>query len=188
MKVLFEFSRSGLPKYKQHFDFIRKYLIENDHILTNDLIAETKQRGIKVLPEEVFIKITKSISEAQCVIIEASEVSMSLGYILTKSISSGKPVLFLRDRKSNLKKSRFVDSITSKLLSSETYSNKEDLKKRLNSFFQQNKHIKTRFNLVMSSEIDSYITQQSQQENLSKTKYIINLIKTKRNDEKDKNA
>lgn len=47
MKVLFEFSRSGLPKYKQHFDFIRKYLIENDHILTNDLIAETKQRGIK---------------------------------------------------------------------------------------------------------------------------------------------
>src|SRR5258706_11154274 len=111
MKVLFEFSRSGLPSYEPYLNFIRKYLIKHDHVLTNDLIEETKQEGIKNLPEEIFTKVTRSISEAQCVIIEASEVSISLGYILTKSISLGKPVLFLRNSESNLKKSRFVDSI-----------------------------------------------------------------------------
>jgi hypothetical protein len=176
MKVLFEFSRSGLPSYEQYLNFIRKYLIKHDHVLTNDLIEETKQEGIKNLPEEIFTKVTRSISEAQCVIIEASEISISLGYILTKSISLGKPVLFLRNTDSNLKKSRFVDSISSKLLKSATYSNQDELEKILNSFFQENKHIKTRFNLVMPSEVDSYVTEKSQEKGVSKTEYILDLV------------
>lgn len=120
-----------------------------------DLLKETNNQGDNDLPEEVFAKISRSISQAQCVIIEGSEVSLSLGYILTKSISLGKPVLLLRHKESNLKKSRFAESIKSKLLKVSLYSNNKELVDSLAWFFNQNKHVKTRFNLVMANEIDS---------------------------------
>lgn len=177
MKILLEFSRSGLPTYRKYIEFIRKYLLERNYQLVTDLLKETNNRGESSLPEEIFAKVSRSISQAQCVIIEASEVSLSLGYILTKSISLGKPVLLLRHKDSNLKKSRFAETIRSKLLKTKLYSNSKELVDNLEWFFSQNKHIKTRFNLVMSTEIDSYITQESKKRNISKTKYIIGLIK-----------
>lgn len=177
MKILLEFSRSGLPTYRRYIEITRKYLLQNRHQLVTDLLKETNNQGDNNLPEEVFVKISRSISQAQCVIIEASEVSLSLGYILTKSISLGKPVLFLRHKGSNLKKSRFAESIKSKLLKVKIYSNDKELVDSLVCFFSQNKHIKTRFNLVMPNEIDSFVTQGSERKNVSKTEYIIDLIK-----------
>lgn len=177
MKILLEFSRSGLPTYRRYIELIRKHLLQNGHQLVTDLLKETNNQGDNRLPEEVFVKISRSISQAQCVIIEASEVSLSLGYILTKSISLGKPVLLLRHKESNLKKSRFAESIKSKLLKVNLYSNDKELVDSLVWFFNQNKHIKTRFNLVMASEIDSFVIQESEEKNVSKTKYITDLIK-----------
>lgn len=162
MKILLEFSRSGLPTYRKYIEFIRRFLLQNGHQLVTDLLKETNSRGGNDLPEEVFAKISRSISQAQCVIIEASEVSLSLGYILTKSISLGKPVLLLRHKESNLKKSRFAESIKSKLLKVNIYSNNKGLIDSLMWFLNKNKHIKTRFNLVMTSEIDSFVTQKSE--------------------------
>jgi len=177
MKILLEFSRSGLPTYGKYLELIRKHLLGSKHQLAADLLKETSEQGLNDVPEEVFSKVTKSISQAQCVIIEASEVSLSLGYILTKSISLGKPVLFLRHKNSNLKKSRFADSIKSKLLRSNVYSNERNLVDILEWFFKQNRRIKTRFNLVMTSEVDSHVTQISKKSNISKTEYIVGLIK-----------
>ena len=177
MKILLEFSRSGLPTYRGYLETIREHLLKTGHQLMNDLLKETNEHGSDRLPKEIFTKVAKSVSQAQCVVIEASEVSLSLGYILTKSISLGKPVLFLRHKNSNLKRSRFADSIKSKLLKSEIYSDEKTLINELDQFFEQNKHIKTRFNLVMPNKIDSYITQVSQSKKVSKTEYIIGLIK-----------
>lgn len=177
MKVLLEFSRNSLPKYRKYLEVIKKGILSNQHQLVNDLLVETNKHGVEELPEEVFTKVAKAVSRAQCVIIEASEVSLSQGYVLTKAISLGKPVLFLRHKDSNLKRSRFADSIKSKLLQSAVYDDEESLIKLLNQFFKSNKHIKTRFNLVLPNEIDSYVTQASLEEKLSKTEFIINLIK-----------
>ena len=179
MKILFEFSRSGLPHYKNYLELIRRHLVENNHQLVSDLLKETDESRSCRVPNTIFSKILKSITQAQCVIIEASEVSLSLGYILTKSISLGKPVLLLRYVNSNLKKSRFADSIKSKLLKSSVYTDKKTLIDILNWFIKQNGSIKTRFNLVMSNDIDSFITQAAQKTGVSKTAYIISLIKRK---------
>ncbi|MCX7928699.1 MAG: hypothetical protein N2558_03370 [Patescibacteria group bacterium] len=186
MKILLEFSRSGLPIYRKYIELIRNYILQNGHKLVTDLLKETNNQGQNDLPKEVFSKISRSISQAQCVIIEASEVSLSLGYILTKAISLGKPVLLLRHKESNLKKSRFAESIKSKLLKVSMYANNEELLESLIYFLNQNKNIKTRFNLVMTNEIDSFVTQESKEKNISKTKYIIDLIK-KSMKEKKKN-
>jgi len=177
MKVFFEFSRSGFPQYKDYFVTIHQHIVHEGHDLVNDLLAETKKLGVEELPEEIFQKIRKSVSLSDCVVIEASVVGLSLGYILTKTISLNKPVLFLRHKKSDLKRSRFVDSIDSKLLKSYIYTSKKDLKNQLEHFFQHNKHIKTRFNLVIPQRVDSYVTARSKQKGISKTQFILREIK-----------
>jgi hypothetical protein len=177
MKILFEFSRSGLKDHGKSLHAIRGYLLKRGHTLTNDLLCDTKKTGVTKLPKQVFSVLKKSISQSDCVIIEASAVSLSLGYVLTKAISLGKPVLFLKSDKANYKKSRFADSIKSKLLISHTYTSEKDMINKINLFLKRNRFIKTRFNLVLPNYIDSYVTIESKKEGISKTQFIINLIK-----------
>src|SRR5574340_1103350 len=99
MKILFEFSRSGLDQHLGVIKKIRETILTEGHQLTRDLLAETTNHK-KPLPSNVFEKLTKAISEADCVIIEGSSVSISLGYVLTKALNLGKPVLFLCDQMS----------------------------------------------------------------------------------------
>ena len=176
MNILLEFSRSGLPSNEKFIVKIRDYILKNGHKLTRDLLTETKQSDSD-LPEEIFNVVSKAISESQAIVIEASEMSLSLGYVLTQSLSLGKPVLFLRYKNANLKRGRFAETIKSKLLTSIIYKNEEDLAENLENFLNQNKYIKTRFNLVIPNELDSYIIRASRSRKISKTEYIINLIK-----------
>lgn len=175
MKVLFEFSRSGLPEYKEFYELIRETILQAGHKLTNDLIKDTEKYGYS-LPEGVYPKITESISESECVIIEGTFVSLSLGYILTDALNLGKPVLFLSHKDRNKEKNRFVDSIKTKILITRTYSDVSEVEAYIKDFFKGNEDIKTRFNLVLPNKINSYVTDKSRQFNISKTEYIINLI------------
>lgn len=43
MKILFEFSRAGLPEYLESFDKIRDILIKGNHKLTHDLLTDTQK-------------------------------------------------------------------------------------------------------------------------------------------------
>jgi hypothetical protein len=175
MKVLFDFSRRGIPQYHPAFEAIRNSILETGHSLTNDLLQETTKIG-KTLPQEVFNKLKKAISNADAIVIEGSTVSMSLGYILTESINLGKPVLFLSDSHLNHHKSRFLMSIDSKLLRVQTYKNINQLKLIVHDFLEDCPNIKTRFNLVLSNKLDSFIIKRSKLEGISKTEFIIRLI------------
>lgn len=42
MKVLFDFSRSGILEYRSALEEIRKSILGSGHTLTNDLLQETK--------------------------------------------------------------------------------------------------------------------------------------------------
>ncbi len=175
MKVLFEFSRGGLPKNASYLSFIRSFLLDNDFRLTNDLLKDSETTK-DYLPENTFFNLQKAISRADCVIIEGSVVSISLGYVLTEAINLGKPVLFLVNRDQVGTTNRFVSSIKSKLLSNNTYLNETELEKYLSEFCTNNKFIKTRFNLVLPHRVDSFIIEQSQARGISKTEYILDLV------------
>ncbi len=177
MKILFDFSRQGISQYNSAFEEIRKSILENGHFLTNDLLQETKKLG-KTLPQEAFNKLRKAISEADAIIIEGSIVSMSLGYIVTESINLGKPVLFLSDGHLKNHKNRFLMSIKSKLLYVEAYHDVHQLRPIVVRFMEECPNIKTRFNLVLSNKLDSYIIKRSKDLNISKTEYIVDLIET----------
>ncbi|MDQ3239108.1 MAG: hypothetical protein M3P33_01155 [bacterium] len=175
MKILFEFSRGGLPENYEYYSLIRKEILDHEHTLTNDLLGETNNSG-KPLPEGIYQRVSKAISEADCIIIEGSIVSLSLGYVLTEALNLGKPVLFVVKSNQLKTQNRFAWSISSKLLTNKSYMELNQLKDILRDFFENNEFVKTRFNLVLPNQMNSYITVKSKEGKISKTEYILNLI------------
>lgn len=178
MKIFFEFSRSGLPKYLSSYETIRKVIKKTGNTLTRDLLAVTKNEDS--LSKDIFNKINSAISDSSCVIIEGSNISMSLSYVLSRSIELGKPILFLFQQKSpDTNKTKFVEIIESKLLHVQMYKQDSELTSLIEKFLEETNEIKTRFNLVLNHDIDSFVTQQSYKLGVSKTKYITSLIEDK---------
>ena len=55
MKIFFEFSRAGTQKYLEAFKIIKASIIENDHKLTRDLLANLKPDCLQtILSNKVF--------------------------------------------------------------------------------------------------------------------------------------
>ncbi len=175
MKVLFDFSRDNFTHRYRFLELVRNTILNSGNSLVTDLIEETKTFGNQ-LPKNVYEKLTHGISDSDCVIIEGTKVSLSLGYILTKATESGKPVLFLSDSKENNHQSRFVQSIKTKLLTSASYSTPTELRSVVKKFLEENAFIKTRFNLVLPIRLDSFVKLESSRLGISKTAYIIGLI------------
>lgn len=177
-----EFSRGGYSEHRGSIELLRKHIIEQGHTLTNDLVEDSKVRT-DLLPEGIYDMLKKAIANAHCVIIEGSAVSLSLGFVLTESINLGKPVLFLVKEENVSQRNRFVRSIKSKLLTYKTYKKDEEVNTIVDDFFKYHNEIKTRFNLVLSNHLNSYVTIESQKKGISKTEYILELIEA---DDKEK--
>ena len=181
---MLEFSRGGLARHRDAIELLRELIFKEGHTLTNDLVKDSRERT-DLLPEGTYNKLQKAITDAQCVVIEGSVVSLSLGFVLTEAVNMGKPVLFLVNEESLDQRNRFVSSIKSKLLTYQNYEHTEEVKALLVDFFEHHNDIKTRFNLVLSTYLNSYITVESQKKGVSKTEYIIDLIEA---DERSKSA
>lgn len=175
MKVLFEFSRSNPNKHFDVLEATRSTLLAEGHVLTNDLLKETRRNGV-VLPANVFEKLSRAISESDFVVIEGSNTGISLGYVLTKALDLGKPVLFMCDQESGNQKNRFLLSIKSKLLTVVVYNYGDDVSEILRKFLLSYPLIKTRFNLVLENKLDSFVLEQSRKLGISKTAFICSLI------------
>jgi len=179
VKVLLEFSRGSLVKHRESIELLRQTILDRGYTLTNDLVEDSRPRA-DLLPEGIYHRLQAAIAEAQCVIIEGSVVSLSVGFVLTEAINVGKPVLFLMHGDSVTQRNRFISSIESKLLTHKTYQTEQDLIRHLNIFLRHHGQIKTRFNLVLPNELNSYITVESRRRRMSKTEYIIGMLEADR--------
>lgn len=175
MKVLLEFSRGGLEEHGESIGLIRALILKQGHTLTNDLIKDSSPRT-DILPEGMHGKLKKSITDANCIIIEGSVVSLSLGFVLTEAIALGKPVLFLVEQDQFNQRNRFVTSIESPLLVYKSYKTDVELKNIVDDFLINSPLIKTRFNLVLPNRLNSYLIVRSIKLKTNKTDYVIDLI------------
>lgn len=175
MKVLIDFSRGGLEEHGDSIGLIRALVLQHGHTLTNDLVKDSEKQN-DLLPEDMYERLKKSIADANCVIIEGSVVSLSLGFVLTEAVTLGKPVLFLVKHESVNQRNRFITSIKSPLLSYKSYKTDVILKEIVEDFLTNCPMIKTRFNLVLPNQLNSYVMVRSLQAGTNKTDYINSLI------------
>lgn len=99
MKVYFTASARGLATYRQNYQAIFNSVQDLGHINLDDLV-------LKLTPDEfltenhaeqvkLYEKTLKFIKEADIVLLEISDHSIAMGFVMQKAIELGKPVVAL---------------------------------------------------------------------------------------------
>lgn len=190
MNVYFSCSTKGISQYKSSFREIRDTIKKLGHKLTRDWIdysinkAEAKTEdlpGAKVYPA-----VVSAILAADVLVIEASVPSLSLGHQLSLALDKRKKVLVLSQLPQRELEKTFIGGITSPLLTLRSYQRNEDLKNILENYFRDvEEGPKFRFNLVIGSDLQSYIEWASFYYKRSKTEIIKQAVLEKKG--KDRN-
>jgi len=185
MKIYYSASNDVDPKtkefYKNTVDFLQNEGFEVVHCLLLD-------GGKKKLKSEgefsnIYNNVLKRIDEAEVFFADISSPSGGVGYQISHAVYQRKPIIvtYLESKESN--PSVIIRGIKSKNVMIVNYKSSEDLFKKLPPILNEAlKMVKVRFNLVMPNDYYSFIERASKEAKMSKTEYVLSLIKG----EKDK--
>ena len=155
---------------------------ESDIVPITDIIKKNKNKTMEVILAQLSknrsadAKLTTEIKKADALVVEASQSNFELGRFITLALQQHKPVLMLQ--KKNKPNPLLVGS--SRLISMENYlpEKTQDLKKTIESFFKTAKkqRLLYRFNFMMSSDMNEFLSKKAQTAGVSKADYIRNLV------------
>jgi hypothetical protein len=190
MKVYFGTS----PRIKQ----LNEGSIEKIYTIIEDLgHTHTSDFVLKVVPEKFYRLSTeefnrhheetiRSIRRADVCIFEASQHSLSVGYLVNYSLDLGKPVIILaRDNDAPF----MFKSIKSERLFFVFYKDNKDLKRKLKRALEKAaSRIDVRFNFFITPQLLSYLDWIAGKKRIPRSVYLRNLIEEdmKRNKEYQK--
>lgn len=177
MTIFFTASIRGYKKFKSNYDTIYKIIKSFGHSYVGNY-------PFTVTPEEVysynqnenmdlFNSMNKFMKNCDLMILEVSQHSVSMGYMIMKMISLRKPVIALYTKNN---RPAFLEGIEYEKFQLIEY-NFENLKEMLKQAIEDSKNSNSsRFNLMLNSEQLNYIEEQSELNNTSKAAYIRSLI------------
>lgn len=124
--------------------------------------------------EDHSSQLTKEIKKADAIIVEATQSNFNLGRLITLALQQHKPVLMLQKED----KSSPIVIGSSRLISVKPYSTIADVEEIMRDFFKiaKKQRLTYRFNLMLSRDIDVYLSEQARSQGLSKADYIRELI------------
>ena len=170
MKVSFIFSQTD-SKFNKNYTNITSAL-EN----SGNKVSVIKLNEVSTEPEQAkkeYQKIINSIKKSDFIVIETSVQASIIGFLMSTAINEKKPILALSDEKLGKDSESFWNyAIKNKLLSCKTYSLKninEVIAEFLNSV---KKIIDTKFILIISPEIDSYLEWASDNRRMHKAQVV----------------
>ncbi len=143
------------------------------------LMEETEDDMVKA-----FKRNTKSIKESDIVIAEVSASDSGVGYEIAYALNLRKPVLALYNEKAGEPTAPPIQVGTQKLLTFEKY-NEDNLKNKIDKFFKDIRNkLDTKFILIISPEIDSYLEWAGKSKRMHKAQIVRNSVeKEMENDE-----
>lgn len=181
MNIFFTTSIRGLNKFKQNYDLIYKLINELGHkyignypftVTTDEVYSYNQNENM-----ELFNSMNKYMKECDLMILEVSQHSVSMGYMIMKLLSMKKPVIALYTKNNN---PAFLEGIEDDKFQLVEY-NLNNLKKLLKQSIEYAKDgNSSRFNLMLNPDLLNYIDEQAEKENMSKAAFIRNLIKNHR--------
>ena len=170
MKVSFIFSQTD-SKFNKNYTNITSAL-EN----AGNKVSVIKLNEVSTEPEQAkkeYQKIINSIKKSDFIVIETSVQASIIGFLMSTAINEKKPILALSDEKLGKDSESFWNyAIKNKLLACKTYSLKninEVIAEFLNSV---KKIIDTKFILIISPEIDSYLEWASENRRMHKAQVV----------------
>lgn len=184
MKVFFTSSITGLKKYKNNYELIAKIIQDHGYNLYSGFMKVTKEKERSLTIEEskkVYNYIIERINVNDVFIAEMSYRSAPVSYQLTYAIEHNKPSLYLYEKGTGSIPNPVFTGNPSKYLVIREY-NKTSIESILLEFLEDSKRLlMKRFNFVIPSELDEYLSISSAFEGISKGELVRKLIEENMN-------
>lgn len=183
MKILFTASQRGKKQFGSVYKKIQSIAGNLGYeLIHDDIVSEEPEDLYKALEDgnhkvqvAFYNKKIDSIKQADICVFEASTHSLSIGFVIQKSLEFNKPtiVLYLKDRKP-----LFFSGLENDKLILQEYE-EDTLEKKLSLALQDAIHLREkRFNFFISPGLLHYLEQASKKEGITKSTFIRNLILT----------
>lgn len=180
MKIYFHCSMLGKNKYQEEYKAIIEALqdlnhkVFYEHIFRNDYEPVSKKTKIKVYDEIQDKK--RLIKLCDAVIVETTQPSIGVGYIIAQALGQHKNVLMLFQDSPHA----VLVSEKNRLLVLKRYDNKniQALKHDLESFLNrvEKNMLKYRFNMMIDQSLNDFLKRESNKQHISKADYVRRLI------------
>ncbi|MEI6462530.1 MAG: hypothetical protein WCO33_02570 [bacterium] len=192
MKIYYTCSTAEFKKYRNTYFGIRKFLIDQNHVLTRDWLPHTEKlidegnteiRDIK----EIYKACVEAIRDSDAVVIEDTVSNFSTGHQITLALEMRKPTLVLwKGKKHRQFNQMFIHGIDSDLLEVKEYADK-DLEKIIRVFLKKYENVdeKNRFHLVLSNPERMYLDFAQFRYGKSRTNIIRNALRKIIDSDKD---
>lgn len=176
MKIYFTASIVGKKDYLSNYLKIIDFLQSQEHKVTSDHIIKASENQIDTETHEEREKFHKQlkkwIMEADCVVVETSFPSISVGFEISLALNLGKPVLILYIKDAPSLLSTYENE---KLMCTQYKINglKNILEDFLNYVHGKSQH---RFTFFIGSRIANFLEETSRKKHLPKSVYVRGLI------------
>jgi TPP-dependent 2-oxoacid decarboxylase len=183
MKIVFVASLAGRKQLEENYRLIAALCRRHNHKVFDDYVfkydVEYLAKGNIISLKRNYKKISYEIKKADALIAEVTQSSLGVGRFISLALEYRKPVLLLYSR---YIPRAFVYDPT-RLISLKKYflSKPRELERKIINFIQKvnKKKLTYRFNLMLTKEMNEYLTVASSHKNLSKADYLRNLISEK---------
>ncbi len=180
MKVYFSATITDDEQYKSSYKKILNILKQGKHDIyeygsdqldTSKILSQSDDEILKIYRE-----LDKFLKQADVYIADISLPSVAIGYEISQAIVLRKPVLALINEKSSFQPLATIKGNKSRYLELEKY-NVNTLPKILKDFMKKSKKkLDSKFILIVSPEIDSYLTWSSQENRMHKAQIVRDAI------------
>jgi len=174
---------SNLEEDLPFYHAVLEVIHDSGAVIARDWISAAQNRfdkniirdDAKVEWDDVHKENSEAISRSDVVIIEATNYGFQEGFYTSQALQQKKPVLLVTRK--NIR-SQLIHGIRHKLLTTQHYDNKEELKKIVTKFVKANT-IATkdlRFNFFIDRQIYSYLREASYETGKNKSEIIRELL------------
>jgi len=181
MKVFFSASRRGRPELDKYYNIISGFIEKNGYVnLNTDFFKVSNDTFFKRLKSEgnkfyskIHKYLLKQAKEADICLFECSIHSLTIGYLIEKSLENNRPVIAF------YKKGRlpdFLKGIEDEKFILVEYDN-SNLEEMIEINFEKAKKlVDRRFNFFISPDLLTYLNAISKELMITKSTFIRNLI------------
>lgn len=193
MKIWYGCTTAKYLKYREYYDSIRQYIIDQGHVLTRDWLPyftssdPANRYKDKEESKREYQQVMKAVREADVQIIEDTVSNFSTGHMISMGILWKIPtlVLWLPDKEKYFNKN-FIDGIDSEYLEVSEYnlSNYQDI---IRSFIYKYEHATERhhFHLVLDEVERRYLDWAQYFSNRSRTNVIRSALRRMVDDDEE---
>ena len=180
MKIYFTASMHGKTQFGANYQAVVKALKDNGHTVYSDHIMKWSLEEMKTWGDKENLayhrKVLEDIKKAECVFVETSYSSASVGYMIAFAVQMSKPVIIFYSGSAEPFLFRTLEN-TNEKLQVIRYNTLDELRNEIPAALAfASASMDTRFNFFVSPDQVDYLDWVAENRKISRSVYLRNLI------------